>query len=120
MDELKKRLTQKKRYRPQSPIKEETNKKPKFLIKNENSEYFVSLKLINEKNNIIIKCSPSASLLKYSITIELEQLKEKNRIFNVCANIEDAYKIFINLFNKKKAKIIEENIENNENNEKNE
>ena len=123
MDELKKRLTQQKRCRPQSPIKEETIKKPKFIIKSENSDYFVSLKLINEKNNIIIKCSPSASILKYTATIELEQLKEKNRMFNVCTCIEDAFKMFINLFNRKKVNISEENIENidkNENNDINE
>ena len=109
MDELKKRLTQKKRGRPQSPTKEESNLKQKYNISSEKSEYLLSLKLLNDKNSIIIKCSPDTTLIKFQVSIQLEQLKEKNRIFNVCKNLEDAFKIITNLFNKKKAYIVEEN-----------
>lgn len=111
MDELKKRLSQKKRCRPQSPTKSEVNIKQKYVLNNENSEYFITLKLFIEKNKIIIKCYPRTSEVKYEASFQLEELKEKNRIFNVCKNLEDAYKIFMNILNKKKAKVVDNNNE---------
>ena len=104
MDELKKRLSQKKRYRPQTPIKNELNIKQKYVLNSDNSEYFITLKLL-ENNKIIIKCYPKTSQVKYEADFQLEELKEKNRIFNLCKNIEEAYKILMNILNRKKAKV---------------
>ena len=113
MEEIKKRLSQKKRNRPQSPIKEESLLFQKYNIKSDKSEYIVSIKLLNDKNNILIKCSQKTNLIRFELTIKLLDLKEKNRIFNVCNNLKEAFKILTNSFNKKKAKIIEneENID---------
>ena len=108
MDELKKRLSQKKRYRPQTPIKNELNIKQKYVLNSDNSEYFITLKLL-ENNKIIIKCYPKTSQVKYEADFQLEELKEKNRIFNLCKNIEEAYKILMNILNRKKAKVVEQN-----------
>ena len=113
MDEIKKRLSQKKRNRPQSPIKEESPIFQKYNIKTDKSEYVVSIKLLNEKNSILIKCSPKANLTRFELTLKLLELKDKNRIFHICHNIKDAFKIFTNFFNKKKAKIVEDE-ENND------
>jgi WD40 repeat protein len=108
MDELKKRLSQKKRHRTQSPIKSELNNKQKYVLNNEKTEYFITLKLL-EKSKIIIKCYPQTSQAKYEANFQLEELREKNRHFNVCNNIEEAYKILMNLLNDKKAKVVEQN-----------
>ena len=108
MDELKKRLSQKKRYRPKSPTKTDTNIKQKYVLNDENTEYFVTLKIL-ENNKIMIKCHPRPSQVKYEAQYQLEELREKNRIFNVCKNIEEAYKILMNILNKKKGEIIEQN-----------
>ena len=113
MDEIKKRLFQKKRNSPQSPIKEESPIFQKYNIKTDKSEYVVSIKLLNEKNSILIKCSPKANLTRFELTLKLLELKDKNRIFHICHNIKDAFKIFTNFFNKKKAKIVEDE-ENND------
>ena len=42
---------------------------------------------------------------EYSICFSLDNLKEKYMIFNICKTLEDAYKIFMNLFNNEKAQI---------------
>ena len=109
MEELKKRLTQKKHNRSQSSKEEESNYSQKYNISSEKSEYFLTLKLLKKKNIILIKCSPKNSLIIYEIKIEFVQLKKKSRLFCVSKNIEDAYKILMNLFNKNKVNIVEEN-----------
>ena len=108
MDELKKRFSLKKRHRPQSPTKIENILKQKYIITNDSSEYIISIKLVTEKNNIIIKCSNKILQSKFEANFELEELKQKNRIFNVCQNLEDAFKIFTNFFNLKKVRIEED------------
>ena len=112
MEELKKRLSQKKRYRTQTPNKFETIHtipKQKYIINNKNNEYAISLKLPADKNLIEIECSQTKNKMKFEASIKLEELKEKCKLFHICQNLSDVFKIFNNCFNNKKAKIEEEN-----------
>lgn len=109
MEELKKRLTKKKHNMSQSSKEDESTYNHKYSILSEKSEYILILKLLKSKNLIIIKCSPKTELIMFEAKLELEQLEEKNRLFSVCNNTEDAYKIIMNVFNKKKIKIVKEN-----------
>ena len=108
MDELKKNITQKKRNRTQSPSKYESNIKHKYEISSEKAEYSLSIIYNENKNKIIIKCSCHKTLIKYEKIFLFDEFKKKNRIFNVCNNLEEIYKLLINIFNNKKAKIVEE------------
>jgi len=111
MEELKKRLSQKKRYRTQTPYKFETIQtipKQKYIINNKNIEYSISLKLPSDKNSIEVECSRVNTKMKFEASIKLEELKEKCNLFHICQNLADVFKIFNNCFNNKKAKIGEE------------
>ena len=112
MEELKKRLSQKKRYRAQSQNRLNSIQiisKQKYIINYNNIDYYISIKLPLEKDMIIIECSPKKTQIEYEANIKLEELKEKCRIFNMCKNLEEVFKIFNNCFNSKKAKLEEEN-----------
>ena len=111
MEELKKRLSQKKRYRAQSQNRLNSIQiisKQKYIINYNNIDYYISIKLPLEKDMIIIECSPKKTQIEYEANIKLEELKEKCRIFNMCKNLEEVFKIFNNCFNSKKAKLEEE------------
>jgi len=112
MEDIKKRLSQKKRNRTQSQniIKSiQTISKQKYIININNIEYSISLKLPLEKNMILIECSPKNTQIKYETNIKLEEIKEKCRIFNICKNLEEVFKIFNNCFNSKKVILDEKN-----------
>ena len=109
MDELKKRLSQKKRSRPQSGAKMDENNKKNFVVAQNNIEYFIRVKISKSTSKIIIECVPGNTFITYEIKLELESLKEENRIFNVCQNLEDAYKVITNIFSKKKSDNIRSN-----------
>ena len=112
MEELKKRLSQKKKNRTQSQngIKNiQTISKQKYMINYNNIEYCISLKLPLEKDMIIIECSSKNTQMEYEANIKLEELKEKCRIFNICKNLEEVFKIFNNCFNSRKVKLEEQN-----------
>ena len=112
MEELKKRLSQKKRYRAQSQNRLNSIQiisKQKYIINYNNIDYYISIKLPLEKDMIIIECSPKKTQIEYEANIKLEELTEKCRIFNMCKNLEEVFKIFNNCFNSKKAKLEEEN-----------
>ena len=112
MEELKKRLSQKKRNRTQSQNKIKNIQKvskQKYIINYNNIEYCISLKLPLEKDMIVIECSSKNTQMEYETNIKLEELKEKCRIFNICKNLEEVFKIFNNCFSSKKAKLEEQN-----------
>ena len=108
MEDYKERFVLQKRPR-NFDLSTKSDKTQKFnrLIKNEsdNNQYVITLKLKSEKTRLILKCSAIEKQEEYSINFDLNSLKEKYMIFNVCKNLDDAYKIFMNLFTNEKAKI---------------
>ena len=104
MEDFKERFFLQKRQRnydlsSKSDISQKYNR-----VMNE-GQYVITLKLKSEKSKLVLKCSALEIQREYSITFTLENLKEKYTIFNLCKNLEDAYKIFINIFNNNKATI---------------
>ena len=104
MDDIKDRFIFQKRQRNYD-LSSRSDKTQKFNHILNNGQYVISLKLKSEKSKIILKCSALEIQKEYFITFTLENLKEKYNIFNVCKNLDDAYKIFVNIFNNNKAKI---------------
>lgn len=108
MNQFKKRLIQNKRYRPSSQSQSDSNTNQRYEISSEESLYYISLKILYKEKKLLIVCSPKNNSLKYEASFELDNLKEKNIIFTVCKDLQDAFKIIINLLEKKKGKISEE------------
>ena len=108
MNQFKKRLIQNKRYRPSSQSQSDSNTNQRYEISSEESLYYISLKILYKEKKLLIVCSPKNNSIKYEASFELDNLKEKNIIFTVCKDLQDAFKIIINLLEKKKGKISEE------------
>ena len=104
MDESKNRFIFQKRQRNYD-LSSKSDKTQKYQHLIDKGQFVITLKLKSEKAKLIIKCSAIDLQKEYSICLSLENLKEKYIIFNICKTLEDAYKIFMNLFNNEKAHI---------------
>lgn len=101
-------FTKKKRLRshsvkyPENPIKKD------FIILTENAKYYFHIFLEKDQNQILIKSGQSKDSLKFEVNLELESIKQMCRTFIACYTIEEAFKMFTNLFKNKKVIIQEE------------
>ena len=105
VEEAKNRFILQKRQRNNYELLSKPDITQKYQHLMNNGQFIITLKLKNEKAKLIIKCSAIDIQKEYSICFSLENLKEKYMIFNICKTLEDAFKIFMNLFNNEKAQI---------------
>ena len=84
-----------------------------IFIQKDNLNYRIILSSIleNGKNKILIVCNHVKSPIKYEKEVGLEILRDLSKTFRICNNLEEAFKMLKNLFNKKKV-IIKEHEDN--------
>jgi len=82
-----------------------------IFIHSDNFNYRIILSSILENgiNKIVMICNHVKSPIKYEIELGLDILRELSKTFRICNNLEEAYKILKNLFNKNKVRIKEHN-----------
>ena len=104
-------FTKRKRFRGRSSKKSENSTQKEFIINKANIRYYFNLSLSAENSQILIKCGQSNSSFDFEAHLKLEPLQKKCKMFKACLTLQDAYKIFTNLFKYKKVKIKEEKID---------
>ena len=82
-------------------------KKQKYIFENDNKIYSVLLILIDEKIKIIV-CPMNVGKDEYFYEKDFsqEELKENNKVFKLCNDIEDSYEYLNDLFKDKENQLI--------------